>query len=140
MASESPLLHDGAQTVAAANYGNLAGLAGPGGSGQFLAVLLSAAADRTSALVAAAGAQAYGILQNKPALGEVADVGIYGITKAVAGATITRGSYLMTDTSGRLVAWVAGSGYAQLGVAIESAVVGQIFTAYIQGTAVKALT
>ena len=78
MATESPNIRDGSQTVAAANYGNTQSLAGPSGSGQYLGVILSQSADRTSVLVSAAGAQGYGILQNKPNLGAVCDVVIFG--------------------------------------------------------------
>ena len=148
MATESVLLHDGAQTVAAANYGNGANLAGSNtggttggatGSGQYLAVVLTSA-GRTSAIASAIGAQIYGILQNKPALGGAADVGIYGISKAVAGGTIAAAAPLMTNASGQLVAWTAGSAYAQVGYAIEAAVSGQVFTAYIGPTSPKVLT
>ena len=148
MSTESPLLHDGAQTVAAANYGNGAGLAGSNtagttggasGSGQYLAVVLTSA-GRTSAVASSIGSQIYGILQNKPAAGGVADVGIIGITKAVAGGTIAAGAALMTNASGQLVAWTAGSGYAQVGNAIEAAVSGQVFTASIGMSDPKVLT
>jgi hypothetical protein len=148
MSTESVLIHDGSQCVAAANYGNGAGLAGSNtggttggasGSGQYLAVVLTAA-GRTVAVAAAIGAQIYGILQNKPALGQAADVGIIGITKAVAGGTIAAGAALMTNASGALITWTAGSGYAQIGTAIEAAVSGQVFTAAISMADPKALT
>ena len=127
MATENVLIQDGTQ-VAAANYGNGAGLSGPGGSGQFLVVAQSTVADRTVVLASAIGQQAFGILQNKPLAGQAADVAFAGQPKAVAGGTIARGAALMTDASGRLITWTAGSGYAQLAVAMESAVVGQIFS------------
>ena len=130
MATEGPLTHDGSQTVAAANYG----------SSQYLAVALSTSADRTVVLASTQGQQVYGILQNKPATGQAADVGLQGISKAVAGGTITRGNPVMTNTSGQLVAWTSGSLYAQIGWAIESAVSGQIFTVYLPGTSLKGLT
>ena len=74
MATEAVLIRDGSNTVAAANYSNSAGLAGPSGSGQFLAVALSTTADRTSVLASSIGQQIYGILQNKPTRGAAADV------------------------------------------------------------------
>jgi hypothetical protein len=139
MATESPLIHDGSQTTAVANYGNSssysgssAGYSGPQGSAQYLAVYISA--SRVVTLVAAIGAKIYGILQNKPNIGAAADVGVLGPGKCVAGGTIAAGVPLMTDTSGRLIAWTSGSGYAQVGYSIESAVVGQVFTAYIWGS------
>lgn len=139
MATESVLIHDGAQTVAAANYSNTQSLAGPSGSGQFLAVVLTSA-GRTVAIASSIGAQIYGVLQNKPTSGAAADVGFMGVTKAVAGGTIAAGAALMTNASGQLIAWTAGSGYAQVGYAIEAAVSGQVFTAFIGPTSPKVLT
>jgi hypothetical protein len=141
MATESPLIHDGAQTVAAANYGNNAGLPGPNGSGQFLAVALSQAADRTAVLASASGQQIYGILQNKPAAGEVADVGIFGVTKAQVGAAgSTHGKPQMVDATAAVTDWVAGAGNAQIGLAIESGAVGTIITLFIGAPSPKVLT
>jgi hypothetical protein len=135
MATESPLIHDGAQTVAAANYGNAAGLAGPSGSGQFLAVALSQAADRTSVLASVAGQQIYGILQNKPALGEVADVAIFGVSKAVVGAAAsTRGKPQMVDATGAITDWTATGNKAQIGYAIESGASGAIISLFVGQT------
>ena len=88
MATESPLIHDGSQTVAAASLT----------TSQFYAI--------------------YGILQNKPASGQAADVGFLGVSKAIAGAAITAGAALMTDTSGRLI--TATSTNHRVGYAIES--------------------
>ena len=139
MATEGPLLHDGAQCVAAANYGNGQGLSGPYGSGQFLAVVVNAT-GRTVALAAAIGAQTYGILQNKPGSGAAADVGFIGVTKAVAGGTFAAGAILMTNASGQLIAWTAGSGYAQVGTALEAGVSGQIVTVMLGSTDPKVLT
>jgi hypothetical protein len=139
MATEGPLLHDGAQCVAAANYSNSQSLSGPSGSGQFLAVVLTST-GRTVALAASVGVQIYGILQNKPTSGAAADVGFTGVTKAVAGGTIAAGAALMTNASGQLITWTAGSGYAQVGYAIEAAVSGQTFTAFIGPTSPKVLT
>lgn len=117
MATEAPLIHDGAQCVAAANYSNGAGLAGPGGSGQFLAVLISAA--RTVAIDTTGAQLCYGILQNKPTQGQVADVGIVGVSKAVAGAAFSAGALLMTDSSSRLVTRTSTN--PVVAVAIEAA-------------------
>lgn len=132
MATEGPLLHDGGQCVAAANYSNTAGLNGPGGSGQFFAVALPATTNRTVAL-AGAGVAVYGILQNKPLAGDAADVGFYGISKAIASGTISIGSAVMSNASGALIAWTSGGSNTQAGMALESAVNGQIFTMFVYG-------
>lgn len=142
MATESPLLHDGSQTTAIANYYNPgSALAGPGGSGQYLAVLLSQVTDRKVILASALGQQIYGVLQNKPALGQAADVGIFGVTKAVAGASaVTRGKPQMVDATGAFTDWTAGSAYAQVGYALESAASGAIFSMAIGVAQPKVLT
>lgn len=104
MATEGPLIHDGGQCVAGQNFSNTAGLKGMQTSGQFLAVKMSTATDRNVILATTGGEAIYGILQNKPASGYAADIGIFGVTKAMAGGTVTVGQRLMTDTYGRLVA------------------------------------
>jgi hypothetical protein len=146
MATESPLLHDGSQCVSNfdARNSSVTGttLAGPSGSGQFLAVLLATTADRTIVQTSSGstGQLIYGILQNKPSTGIAADVGIFGITKAVAASTtITAGSEVMTSGSsmtGRLTLYstTVGPGTARLGRALESATTaGQVFTMALYG-------
>jgi hypothetical protein len=131
MATEGVWLKDGGNTVAGVDFSNTGGLAGPSGSGQFLAVKLSTAADRTVLLAATQGLQIMGVLQNKPKLGQAADVVLAGVSKLFAGGTVTRGDKLMIDGSGRFITWTSGSGYAQVGQAYESAVVGQVFTGFV---------
>src|SRR5260221_7262925 len=108
MATESPLIHDGGQNLlsTASDFRNStvtgSTLAGPSGSGQFLAVVQSTTVDRTLALPAtggSSGVQIYGICQNKPRAGEVIDVGVFGVSKCVAGATIVRGQRVMTSST-----------------------------------------
>ena len=106
MATESPLIHDGSQTVAAASLT----------TSQFYAVKLTG--SRAVNLASTGGEAIYGILQNKPASGQAADVGFLGVSKAIAGAAITAGAALMTDTSGRLI--TATSTNHRVGYAIES--------------------
>lgn len=136
MATESPLIHDGAQTTAHVDMSKTASLAGPSSSGQFLAVKLNGA--RIIDIATSGGEAVYGILQNTPKAGEVADVGIMGVTKAVAGAVCTGGNNLMTDTSGRLIP-ATGTNH-RVATAIESAAAtGVIFTvALVPGLGVAA--
>lgn len=140
MATEAPLIHDGSQTVAAANYFNPASaLAGPGGSGQFLGVNISA--SRTTAVQTTVGGQIYGVLQNTPNINEASDVGIHGITKMVAGASITAGAELMVDASGRFITWVAGSGYFKVGMALETtSAANNVFSGLIYNPNYKVVT
>lgn len=115
MATESPLIHDGSQTTAAADLSTK----------QFYAVKITA--SRAVNLASTGGEAIYGILQNNPISGLAADVGMLGITKAVAGAAVTAGDYLMTDTSGRVI--TATSTNHRIGQALETcAVANQIIT------------
>lgn len=142
MATESPLIHDGSQCVASANFYNpVSALAGPGGSGQFLAVVLSAARTLSIASSPTAG-PIYGILQNTPnAVNEACDVGIAGISKAVAGAAIAFGAELMVDASGRLITWSAGAANFKVGMAIEAATaLGSVFSMVIYVPNYKVVT
>jgi hypothetical protein len=118
MATEGNLHRDGAQTTAAADLS----------AGQFLAVKITAA--RAVNLASTGGEAIYGILQNKPTAGQAADVGIFGISKARAGAAITAGAYLMTDTSARLITVVTTS--HRVAQALEAATAAdQIITVVI---------
>lgn len=59
----------------------------------------------------AAGAAAIGVLQNKPAAGQTAEVLLLGITKAVAGAAIAAGDLLMSDSTGRVITATAAGAF-----------------------------
>src|SRR6185437_13679647 len=81
-ATEGPLVRDGAQTTAFADLsGATSGLSGFQSSGQFLAVKICG--SRQVQVASGGGDAIYGILQNKPAAGQAADVGIMGVSKAV---------------------------------------------------------
>lgn len=135
-ATEGPLIHDGSQTTANADLsgpaaynpgGTGAALLGQQSSGQFLAVKLVGA---RLVDLCVAGDLIYGVLQNKPAAGQAADVGIMGVSKMVSGGTIAAGAALMTDANGRFV--TAATTAARVGVAIEAAgAAGVIFTGAI---------
>lgn len=149
-ATESPLIHDGSQTTLstaqdARNSTNTGStLAGPSGSGQFLCMVLSSAVNRTVSIASSTAgasfgtAQFYGVLQNKPRPGEAADIGIFGVSKVVAGSTtIVSGSPLMMSTAGgsslngTVNLWASGSG-PRVGVALESpTAAGQVISALI---------
>lgn len=128
MAVEGVMQRDG-NCVAGQNLSNTAGLAGPGGSGQFLAMKLSTAADRTILLQNAANADVYGILQNKPVSGDAGDVCFSGVSKVVYGATVAANAFLTTDSSGRLV--TATTGQLACAKAIVAGVIGDVATAEI---------
>ncbi len=110
------LTHDGTLTTAFANYYNpLAGFAGPGGSGQFLAMNFQA--NHISQIQTSQGGPMIGVLQNSPVAGDACDIGIGGITKAVAGAALTFGQELMVSggvitganaVAGSFIPWLPG--------------------------------
>lgn len=130
-ATEGPMITDGAQTTANVDLSAVAAnLANPlDSSGQFLAVKVVSA--RKVSLCNTSGEPMYGILQNKPASGAVADVGIFGLSKAIAGAVCTGGNALMVDTSGRLVP-ATGTTAHRVAIAIEDAAsTGTIFTVFV---------
>lgn len=144
MATESPLLHDGSQCTVNfdARRSSITGttLPGPNGSGQYLAVGLSTTVDRTVILPTTGGSsgiRCYGILQNTPSTGIAADVGIFGISKAVSGSTaIVSGMDLMLSSTaqGALIAYSSGAAVQKIGFALEAAAtVGAVFTMCIYG-------
>lgn len=76
----------------------------------------------------AAGQSVIGILQNKPTLGQPADVMMAGVSKAVAGAAIAVGVEVMAGADGRIVT-AATAGSNVIGVALEAAgAAGEIIT------------
>jgi hypothetical protein len=146
MATESPLVHDGAQCILGFNANNNSttvgstALLGPSGSGQFLAVRLSTTADRTVLLASTAtsGVRIYGVLQNKGSTGQVADVGLYGVSKVICGATanITGGVQLsVTSTApGSMIAYSSAAQTMPVAIALETpSAVGAVFSALIYG-------
>lgn len=143
MATEGPLFKDGAQTISGFDGRNstLSGTtrAGPNGSAQFCAVVLSTTVDRTVNLPSTVAGQfkAYGILQNKPSTGIAADVCIFGISKAIAGTTtIAAGTDLMlsSTSAGTLVAFSSAAGQTPCARSLEAATtVGALFTVALYG-------
>ena len=97
---------------------------GSNGTGQYLAVKLSTAADRT-VLLADSGAPAYGIIQNNPTTGLAADVCFNGDTKAIYGDTIVRGGKLKVGSNGQLVP-ITASGDVSVAEAYESGAVNEV--------------
>jgi len=142
MANESPLLHDGAQCILGfdARNSTFSGttLAGPSGSGQFIPVALSTLTARM-VIPASSGGRIYGVLQNKGSSSQVADVGIFGITKAVCVSSVAIGQLLMVSTGALSTLGVGFAPYSSaantypVGQALEPAVAGQVFTMAIYG-------
>ena len=140
MANESPLIHDGGQCILGfdARNSTFSGTTnvGPSGSGQFCCVTLSTTGNaRMLYLPTSSGLQIYGVLQNKGSSSQVADVGIFGITKVVcANSSIAIGNLVMVSSAGGGVcAYSTVVGNFPIGRALEGAVVGQVFTMALYG-------
>lgn len=84
------------------------------------------------AALAVAADKPVGILQNKPtALGQAATVMTYGISKVVAGASLTAGNTVRADASSHAVA--ASAGEPAGGIAMESADSADIIAVLLAG-------
>lgn len=138
MATEGPMLHDGSQCTAGQDFsGVTSGLVGEQSSGQFLAVKVSA--GRTVVLSSSGADIVYGILQNKPASGQAADVGIFGVMKWVAGTTFAGGVALEVDGSGRCIPQTANN--RRVAMSLESSgATGQVITVAIVPGVAASLT
>lgn len=77
-------------------------------------------------LPAVAGDPALGIVQNNPGISEPGAVMVHGVSKAIAGGTITAGALLAAGTDGRLS--VATTGQYAIAQALMSAVANDIFS------------
>ncbi len=83
------------------------------------------------AALAGATTLGVGVLQNKPAaLGQAATVAFGGISKVVAGGSITAGARITSDASGNAIA-ATTAGDAVVGVALASAASGDIIPALL---------
>lgn len=82
---------------------------------QFLFVKLNSSGQ---IILAGAGEDAIGILQDKPAAaGRAGAVGVRGRSKVVFGGTVAIGAYVTSDAAGKAV--TAGSGEKTLGICVE---------------------
>lgn len=94
-------------------------------AGQYFLVKISNSSGTGRVAFAGAGERAIGVLQNKPdAAGKAASVAVGQVVKVSAGGSITAGNEVTPDSSGEAV--VAGSGDIVFGVALNSAVDGDI--------------
>ena len=76
------------------------------------------------------GDPCYGVLQNNPESGEMAEVMVLGITKMVAGDTITAGAYVKCNADGHAIP-CADKYDEVMGIAREGADSGDIFSLFI---------
>jgi hypothetical protein len=87
--------------------------------------------------IAAATDLPLGLLQNTPGAGEEADCRLSGISKAIAGGTITRNDLLTIDATGAVVKATIGTDTTKyvVGRALESGVAGQVVSIILDVTA-----
>ena len=104
-------------------------------AGQYRFVEL--ASDAQVDLVAAAGGDAVGVLQNDPsAAGRAATVAVMGVSKVVAGGTVAAGARVQSDASGEAI--TAASGDIVLGRALTGGVAGDVIEVLLVSTNVTA--
>lgn len=87
---------------------------------QFFLVKLDTTANSTVGTCSATTDTILGILQNKPGSLQAASVRIMGVSKCVASGSISAGSFVTTDATGRAAAQGLGSTSTyQVGVALD---------------------
>jgi hypothetical protein len=140
---ESPLIHDGTLILGFdARNSTLTGttLGGPSGSGQFLPVTLGT--TNFTVIAPTSGGRIYGVLQNKGSTGQVADVAIFGVCKAICVSSFAAGALLGVSTlgfaSGSSLAvgfgpYSSAAGIYAVGIARESATPGAVFSMLLYG-------
>lgn len=86
--------------------------------------------DGTAILTAGTSDNPYGILQNNPGVGGECEVMRDGVSKLVAGGSVSIGNIIGTDGSGQGVAYAYGTDTTKfmVGVALSAADSGQLFT------------
>lgn len=92
---------------------------------QFFAVKVD---SNGKAALAAAGEFAIGVLQNNPAINQVASIQFSGTTKAVAGGTIAAGAMVTVDANGKFVTATGGrTNTSDAGVAADALLGSNVF-------------
>lgn len=89
--------------------------------------------DNTCQQIATAGHKALGVAQEGPTStdatnGRIIDIQIQGVTLVEYGGTVTRGDRVVVDNTGRVVTATTGNNQSQVGIALESGVVGDWHT------------
>lgn len=93
---------------------------------QFYAVKINSSGQ---IVLAGAGENAIGILQDEPASGQVGNVMVLGESMAIYGGTVTAGQNLAVDAAGKLV--TAGGSAAVVALAKEGGAAGEVHTVYV---------
>lgn len=99
-------------------------------SNQYSAMVINSTGQ--AVLASGEGGDVVGVLQNKPdAANRAASIAVGGVTKALAAGTITRGSRVTIDATGKFVAVTSGDDWS-FGVALDTGASGSIFPMLIQ--------
>jgi hypothetical protein len=95
--------------------------------------LIKMASTAGEVIAAAAGTDdIVGVLQNDPADGEVALIGVGGVMKAQAQASLSVGDWLTSDSTGRLTATTT-DGDVVVGTALEASVTAGDIVQFVWG-------
>ena len=86
--------------------------------------------------LAGAGEAAIGVIQNKPLLNEAVELTVLGVTKVVAGAAITKGVPIASDSAGKAKAAVLG----KVDTSDAGAAADPVIGSYVMGIALEAAT
>lgn len=99
---------------------------------QYQAVVVNSSGQ---AVLAGAGAQAIGVLQNKPTSGQGASIRVMGVTKFLCGGSFNAGDLVSCDSNGKAVKYTSASvsagtpeplaGTHVLGIALDAGVNAQ---------------
>lgn len=91
---------------------------------------------QTVTVLAATTDKILGVLQDAPASGASANVAFDGVTKVVAGGTVTAGDTVGSDSSGKAVTYVEGTDTTKyrLGLALTSGASGDVISVALQIT------
>lgn len=95
---------------------------------QYFAMYVSA--DNTVTIGSAATQALVGTLLNEPKANEGATIAVSGTSKGIAGASVSIGDLLTTDSNGKLIATTT-TGNKTIGMALEAADANDIFEYWV---------
>jgi len=87
--------------------------------GQYKCVAISASGS-VNLVAASGGLQVDGVLYNKPGSGEAATVVVAGVAKVIAGAAITAGAMVASDSGGLAITAISGALQRAFGTCLVS--------------------
>jgi len=97
---------------------------------QFTIVKITA--DNTVGIASAAADKTVGVVQDKATTGTTTQVRVLGVSKVIAGGSVTAGAYITADSAGKAVATTT-AGNRAIGIALAGAASGDIFPVLLTG-------